>query len=155
MSLSFPRLIAVIVLAIGAIATALIVFALSVADTVIATGRFAVRPVDAATAHSLAAGTVPVGVFAIFALAAAIALALGTPRSKTFATIVATIGVVMGIATLGALMLASGPFATLPSTRVLDAIGLIGAFTVSNLVALIALLFDHQGTPPVRSAVVS
>lgn len=153
MSPSFPRLFAAIVLAVGAIATALIAFALAVADIVISTARIPVRPGDAATAHSLAGGTLPLGVFAVFALAAAVALALRTPRSKTFATVVATIGVVLGIATLGALMIASGPFATLPSTRVLDGIGLIGAFTVINLVALIAMLFDQQGSVPVRPVV--
>jgi len=78
---------------------------------------------------------------------------LRTPRSKTLATVVATIGVVVGIATIGALMLASGPFATLPSTRVLDGIELIGTFTVVNLIALVAVLFDRQGTRAVDPAV--
>jgi len=50
-------------------------------------------------------------------------------------------------------MLASGPFATLPSTRVLDGIELIGAFTVVNLIALVAVLFDRQGTRAVDPAV--
>jgi hypothetical protein len=153
MSLSFPRLFAAIVLAVGSVATALVAFALAVADIVISTGRVPVRPGDAATAHSLAGGTLALGVFAVFGLVAAIALALRTPRSKTLATIVATIGVVIGIATLGALMIAAGPFATLPSTRVLDGIGLIGAFTAINLVALIAMLFDRQATVPVRRVV--
>lgn len=155
MSPSFPRLLAATVLTIGATATALIAFALAVADTVISTGRFPVRPVDAATAHSLAGGALPLGVFAIFGLAAAISLALRTKRSKALATVVATIGVVIGVASLGALLVASGPFVTLPSTRVLDGIELIGAFTVIHLVALIAVLFDQQGTLPVSPAVVS
>jgi hypothetical protein len=80
---------------------------------------------------------------------------LRTPRSKALATIVSTVGVVIGVASPGALLLASGPFATLPSTRVLDGIELIGAFTVIHLVALIAVLFDHPGTLPVSPAVVS
>jgi hypothetical protein len=78
---------------------------------------------------------------------------LRTPRSKTLATVVATIGVVVGIATIGTLMLASGPFATLPSMRVLDGIELIGTFTVVNLIALVAVLFDRQGTRAVDPAV--
>jgi hypothetical protein len=146
MSLSFPRLFAAIVLATGAIATALIAFALAVADLVISTAAIPVRPGDAATAHSLAAGTVPLGVFAVFGLAAAAALALRTPRSKTFATFVAAIGVVIGVATAAALIVATGPFATLPSTRVLDGIELIGTFAVIQLVALIALAFDREST---------
>jgi len=153
MSPSFPRITAAIFLGVGAVATALVAFALAVADIVIATGRFPARPGDAATAHSLASGTLPLGVFAVFGLIAAIALVLRTPRSKTLATVVATIGVVTGIATIGALMLASGPFATLPSTRVLDGIELIGAFTVVNLIALVAVLFDRQGTRAVDPAV--
>ena len=152
MSPSFPRITAAIFLGVGAVATALVAFALAVADIVIATGRFPARP-GAATAHSLASGTLPLGVFAVFGLIAAIALVLRTPRSKTLATVVATIGVVTGIATIGALMLASGPFATLPSTRVLDGIELIGTFTVVNLIALVAVLFDRQGTRAVDPAV--
>ena len=147
MSRSFPRRSAAILLAVGAIATGLVSFALVVADTVIATGRFPVRPGDAATAHSLAGGALPLGAFAIFGLAAAITLALRTPRSKVIATIVATIGVVIGIASLGTLLLAGGPFSTLPSTRVLDGIELIGVFTIIHLAALIAVLFDHDETP--------
>ncbi|HET8785350.1 MAG TPA: hypothetical protein VFM38_06930 [Candidatus Limnocylindrales bacterium] len=129
-------------------------FALVVADTVISSGRVPVRPVDAATAHSLAGGVLPVAVFAIFGLAAAITLALRTPRSKSFAATVATIGVVIGIGSLGALVLAMGPFATLPSTRVLDGIELIGVFTVVNLAALIAVLFDREEMPVTATSAV-
>ena len=153
MSTSFPRLVAATVLTVGAIATALIAFALTVADMVIATGRFAVQPADAATAHSLAGGTLPLGVFAIFALVAAVTLVARTARSKAFATVVASIGVVLGVATAGALIVAAGPFATLPSTRVLDGIELIGTFTIVNAAAVIALAFDRE-TTQVRSAAV-
>jgi len=150
MSASFPRFVAAIVLAVGAIGTALIAFALTVADIVIATGRFPVRAGDAATAHSLAAGTLPLGVFAVFGLVAAIALALRTPRSKALAAVVAAVGVVIGVATVGALIIAAGPFATLPSTRVVDGIDLIGTFAAIYLVALIALAFDRE-SPQVSS----
>jgi hypothetical protein len=150
MSASFPRFVAAIVLAVGAIGTALIAFALTVADIVIATGRFPVRAGDAATAHSLAAGTLPLGVFAVFGLVAAIALALRTPRSKALAAVVAAVGVVIGVATVGALIIAAGPFATLPSTHVVDGIELIGTFAAIYIVALIALAFDRE-SPQVSS----
>jgi hypothetical protein len=146
MSLSFPRLFAAILLAVGAVATGLIAFALAVADAVISTGLLAIRPVDAATADSLASGALPLGIFAIFSFVAAIALLLGTPRSRTFALVVAGVGVLIGAVAIGAVLLASGPFATLPSTRVLDGIELIGTFALIHLVAFIATLFDRQGT---------
>jgi len=147
MSRSLPRRSAAVLLAVGAVATGLVSFALAIADTVISTGRFPVRPVDAATADSLASGALPLGAFAVFGLAAAITLALRTPRSNLIATVVATAGVVIGIASLGALLVAGGPFATLPSTRVLDGIELIGVFTVIHLAALVAVLFDRDETP--------
>jgi hypothetical protein len=154
MSLTFPRLFAAIVLAVGAVATALIAFALAVADAVISTGRFSVRPVDAATADSLASGALPLGIFAIVGFVAAIALLLGTPRSRTFALVVAGIGVVIGVVAIAAILLASGPFATLPSTRVLDGIELLGTFSLIHLVAFIATLFDRQGTRAAGPALV-
>jgi hypothetical protein len=146
MSLSFPRLFAATLLAVGAVATGLIAFGLAVADVVISTGRFPVRPVDAATLDSMASGALPLGIFALVGLVAAIALVLGTPRSKALALVVAGIGVVIGVAGIGAVLLASGPFATLPSTRALDGIELIGTFALIQLVAFFAVLFDRQGT---------
>jgi hypothetical protein len=154
MSLSFPRLFAAILLAVGAVATALIAFGLAVADVVISTGRFVVPPADAATLDSLASGAVPLGLFAVFGVVAAIALVLGTPHSKALALIVAGTGVAIGVAALAALLLASGPFATMPSTRVLDGIEMIGAFALIHLVAFIAVLFDRQGARAAGPAVV-
>ena len=151
MSRSFPRLSAAILLAVGAIATGLVAFALAVADTVISTGRFPVRPVDAATLDSLASGTLPLGIFAAIGVVAAMALVLRTPRSKALAMIVAGIGVAIGVVGLAAVLLAGGPFATMPSTRVLDGIELIGVFALIYLGAFVALLFDRDAPRAVIS----
>jgi hypothetical protein len=142
---SFPRLLAATVLSISAIFTGLIALGLAAADAVIATDRFPVSPADRLALDQFASVAPILAVFAFASLAAAIALALAASWSRRLAIGVSSTGFLLGVVALAAVLLAQGPFAVLPSDRVLDGIEVVGTFTVIQLVALIASILD--GSP--------
>ena len=141
---SFPRLLAATFLAISGVVTGLTAIGLTAADAVISTGRFAVLPADVRALDQLASVTPFVAVFALASLAAAVALVLEASWSRRLAIGVTAIGVGFGIVTLAAVLLAQGPFAVMPSERVLDGIEAIGAFTAAQVIALIASIVDRS-----------
>ncbi|MFL5686213.1 MAG: hypothetical protein ACJ77D_09195 [Chloroflexota bacterium] len=141
---SFPRLFAAFLLSVTAVLTGLTGLGLAAANAVIATGRFVVRPADAAALDQLTTAAPALAAFALASLAAAIALVLMTSWSRRLAIGVTATGVAFGIVALVMVMLAQGPFAVIPSTRALDGIEAIGTFTVIQLVALVASIVDRS-----------
>ena len=146
MHISFSRLFAAALLAVNAVLTGLVAFAIGVARAVVDAGYFPVRPADAAAVHLLASATPVVAVFAVASLVAAIALVLGTPWARRLAVAVSATGVAIGVVGLVLLLSAQGPFAVLPSNRALDGIEGIGTFAVLQLVALVASLLDRPSS---------
>ena len=140
---SFPRLFAAATFSITAVFTGLTALGLTAADAVISTGRFVVRPADAAALDQLAAVVPVLAAFALASVAAAIALVVMTSWSRRFAIGVSAIGVVLGSIALAMVSVAQGPFAVMPSTRALDGIETLGAFAVIQVVTLVASILDR------------
>ena len=143
MSLSFARLFAAISLGIGGALTGLTGFGLAVADVVVRSGRFAVTSADAAALSQLTLVAPIVVVFGAVAVVSAIALLARTGRSREVGLAVSGVGIGIGAVLIGLLLLAQGPFASLPSDRALDGIEILGTFALFNLVSFVALVVDR------------
>ena len=148
MRLSFPRLFAAVSLGIGGALTGLTGFGLAVADVVVRSGRFAVTSADAAALSQLTLVAPVVVVFGAVAVVSAMALLVGTGRSRALGLVISGVGIGIGAVLMGLLLLAQGPFARLPSDRALDGIEIIGTFALFNLVSFVALVVDRAKRVP-------
>ena len=152
MHITFSRLVAAISLAVGGALTGLTAFGLSVADVVVRSGRVQVLEADARTVHDLAAGTPFVGALGVVAFVAAVVLVTQASRARAIGIVVAAAGVAIAVGLAALVLSAAGPFAALPSERVVDGLGIVGTYAAFNLVALFGLVVD-RGSQPTSTAV--
>jgi hypothetical protein len=151
MGITFPRLVAAIILTVGGAMTGLTAFALSMADVVVRSGRVAVLPADARMLHDLAAAAPAIGALGAVAFVTGIILVMGAGRARALAAVIAAAGVAVGIGLVALVLSAAGPFASMPSDRVVDGLGIVGTYAAFNLAALAALAFDRPRASTRRS----
>lgn len=143
MRITFSRLIAALVLAVGGALTGLTAFGLAVADVFVRSGRVPVLPADAGMLHDMAAVAPIVGALGVVAVVAAFVLVVDARRARAIGLGVSVAGVAVGLGLVALVLSAAGPFASMPSDRVLDGIGIVGSYAAFHLVALAALVVDR------------
>jgi len=151
MHITFSRLVAAISLAVGGALTGLTAFGLSVAGVVVGSGRVQVLAADAKTIHEMSALAPVVGALGVLAFVAAVLLSTQASRARATGIAVAAAGVAVAAGLAGLVLSAAGPFAALPSDRVVDGLGIVGTYAAFNLVALIGLIAD-RGVRPTTGA---
>lgn len=145
MTISFPRLTAASLLLVGGVIVALSAFGIVVARIVIAAGMPAtVTPNDVALLDDLVQLVPFVGAFAVASLVAAIGLVGGSSWADRLATTLAAAAVGIGLFGMILLILGHDPFATVPSDRAIDGLGIMGAFAALYGVVIVALGFDGK-----------
>jgi hypothetical protein len=143
MTISFPRLTAAALLLVGGGIVALSVFAIAAARLAIAAGlRVPATPADIALLDDLVQLAPFVGAFAVANLVAAIALVVGSPWADRLASTLAVAAVGIGLFGLILMILGNDPFTTVPSGRLLDGLGIMGAFTGLYGAVIVALALD-------------
>jgi hypothetical protein len=153
MRITFARLIAAIVLAVGGALTALTAFGLGIADVVVGSGRFAVLPAGARMLHDMAATAPVVGALGVVAFVTALILVVDARRARAIGLVVSVAGTAIGLGLVALVIAATGPFASMPSDRVVDGLGIVGSYAAFHLVALVALAVDRpaKSAPPVTA----
>jgi hypothetical protein len=133
------RIVASLLLAIGGLVVAVSALAIVLAQVLTSAGM-AVRPADAQLLGDLIAVIPFIVGFAAIDLVAAAGLALGKSWADTVAVGVAATAVTVGAVGLTILVLGHDPLASGAAARSTnDGIGIVGAFTVLYLVAIVAV----------------
>ena len=141
---TFSRLLAAIILGVGGAMTGLTGFGIAVAEIVVRSGRVPVLPAEERMLHDLAAAAPIVGVLGLVAFVTAIVLPVDASRARSIGIVVSAAGSAVGLALVALALSATGPFASTPSDRVLDGLGIVGTYAAFHVVALIALVLDRR-----------
>jgi len=157
MRITFSRIVAALFLAVGGALTGLTAFGLVVADVVVRSGRVSILPADAGMLHDLVTAAPVVGAFGLVAFVSAIVLLADSRRARAIGAIVSATGTVIGLGLVALVFAATGPFASMPSDRFVDGLGIVGTYVAFNLVALVALVADRSAKPasPATAATVA
>jgi hypothetical protein len=148
-TISFSRLTAATILLVAGVVVALTAFGVVVARLAVAAGLPpAVTPADIALLDDLAQLVPFVGAFAAASIVAAVGLVSGSSWANRVAAIVSAAAVGAGFFGITLLILGHDPFSAVQSSRALDGVGIVAAFSLLYGAVFAALAFD--GKPGTR-----
>jgi len=145
MTISFPRMTAAALLFAGGGIVALSALGIVVARMAIAVGLPApVMANDVALLDDLVQVMPFVGAFAVASIVAAVGLVAESSWADRLGTTLAAAALGIGLFGMILLILGHDPFATVPSDKALDGLGILGAFAALYGTVIVALGLDGR-----------
>jgi hypothetical protein len=145
MSIHPARIVAALALLAGGFVVAVSVLAIAFAQILVDAG-LVVRPADAALLSDLVPVLPFVGGFAIASILAGVGLLLGATAAETLAVGTSVVAITAGLIGIALVVVGRDPFAGAGTGSPSDGVGIIAAFTVTYITAVVALAVARPRT---------